>query len=469
VFGRKGAGSPLKKSHLKHSLWVRWTHWINFPLLSLMVGSGILIYWANGIYRPFFPKWFYDFFHIDHRLAEGMWLHFNVMWLFLINGLIYVGYLAASGEWRELLPEPKSIGEALQVTLYDLGLIKTAPPQGKFNAAQRIAYTSITIMSALLILTGLAIYKPVQLHWLTSLFGGYECARFIHFLLMLGVVAFFIVHVAQVIRAGFANFSAIITGFEVKDSLGFRRAWLSFLVLIVGAIFFLGTFSWVNRQSLADGVPWPFREGLDLNGKLWGTYLEPRRVAPLPTSPAVGKKPRVNGDIGLTSEMDPDEWVLRLISTWPNAKKDLGADEEKDLSIEDIKKLPRTETTTQFKCVEGWSTVFSYAGVRFSEFLGMYNVGKKPDGSYYKYVGLETPDQEYYVSIDMKSMLQPQVVLAYEMNGEPLAEENGAPLRLIIPNKYGIKNLKRIGTIYFSDQRPPDYWEERGYDWFAGL
>jgi DMSO/TMAO reductase YedYZ molybdopterin-dependent catalytic subunit len=69
----------------------------------------------------------------------------------------------------------------------------------------------------------------------------------------------------------------------------------------------------------------------------------------------------------------------------------------------------------------------------------------------------------------MRSALQSQTLLCYEMNGSPLAIENGAPLRLVIPTKYGIKNIKRIGTITYTDQRPADYWAEEGYDWYAGL
>ena len=106
----------------------------------------------------------------------------------------------------------------------------------------------------------------------------------------------------------------------------------------------------------------------------------------------------------------------------------------------------------------------AYAGIRFSDFIKHFSLDKN-----YKYVALETPDEEYYVSIDMASMLHPQTLLAYEMNGMPLAVKNGFPLRLIIPVKYGIKNLKRIGKIYFSDIRPRDYWTEQGYDWFSGL
>jgi thiosulfate reductase cytochrome b subunit len=452
----------------KHSLWVRWTHWINFPLLSLMIWSGILIYWANDVYKPFFPDWVYSTFKIDHKLALGMGIHFFLMWFFVLNGIAYVSYMLISGHWRELIPTPKNFKEAFLVTLHDLKLIKTPPPQGKFNAAQKIAYTSVTFLGVLLILSGLAIYKPVQLSWLTSLLGGYETARLIHFILMLSVVAFFIVHVAQVARAGFANFSSMISGIEIKDSTAFRRAWFSFLVASVFLVFVCGSISWVNHEQDVNGLPATLRTGLDLDGKIWGAYLNPKRQAPIPLPPPVGTLPRTNGAIGLSDPLSAQSWRLQLVAyqdpTDESAPKDV-----KLLSLDEIKRLPRTETSSQFKCIEGWSQVISYAGVRFSEFIDMYNVGRKADGSYYNYVALETPDDEYYVSIDMKSMLQSQVVLAYEMNGKPLSEGNGAPLRLIIPNKYGIKNLKRIGKMYFSDRRPPDYWEEQGYDWFAGL
>jgi DMSO/TMAO reductase YedYZ molybdopterin-dependent catalytic subunit len=85
-----------------------------------------------------------------------------------------------------------------------------------------------------------------------------------------------------------------------------------------------------------------------------------------------------------------------------------------------------------------------------------------------EYVRMETPDRTYYVGIDADSVLHHQTLLCYEMNGRPLVPEHGAPLRLVIPVKYGIKNIKRIGTIEFTNKRPDDYWAERGYDWYSG-
>ncbi len=214
----------MKRLEKKHPLAIRWFHWINFPVLFVMIWSGMLIYWANDVYRlgfgsvtliKFFPDWFYNALNFGQRLAEGMASHFFFMWFFTINGLLYVLYTTFSGEWRYLLPNRHSFREALQVTLYDLHLSKVHPPPRKFNGAQQIAYTSIILMGAGSLLTGIAIYKPVQFAWLSALLGGYEWARFEHFWLTMGYVAFFFVHVAQVIKAGWNNFRAMVTGYEI--------------------------------------------------------------------------------------------------------------------------------------------------------------------------------------------------------------------------------------------------------------
>ena len=209
----------------KHHLATRWFHWINFPLLTIMIWSGFLIYWANDVYAvriggtqliKFFPQSFYDALHIKYRLSEGMAYHFVFMWLFFANGLLYVLYTIFSGEWRHLLPKRSSFKEAWQVVLFDLRIRKTKPLQGKYNAAQRIAYSAIIFMGFGSIITGLAIYKPVQFQWLCNLCGGYEWARAEHFILTIGYCLFFIIHLLQVIIAGWNNFRSMVAGFEVK-------------------------------------------------------------------------------------------------------------------------------------------------------------------------------------------------------------------------------------------------------------
>ena len=220
----------------KHPLAIRWMHWINFPILFTMIWSGILIYWndsdnayrhPHAIYRVglgnitvlrLFPDWFYKQLNVPYHVTQGLGYHFFFMWIFALNGIAYVLFLTLSGEWRFLLPERRSLSDAIQVTLVDLHLRKGLPPQKKYNGAQRIAYTSVILMGVGMLVTGLAIYKPTQAHWLTTPLGGYEMARWLHFWITISFLAFFTVHVIQVILAGWNNFRAMVSGREIQPS-----------------------------------------------------------------------------------------------------------------------------------------------------------------------------------------------------------------------------------------------------------
>ena len=224
----------MKQLEKKHSPAIRWFHWVNFPTLFVMMWSGILIYWANDVYRvgigpwtvfKFFPPAFYEKFSLAFRLAEGMAWHFTFAWIFAINGICYVLYVAFSGEWRYLLPRRETLREAVQVVLHDLRIRKNPLPRAKFNGAQRIAYTSVIVMGFGSLLTGIALYKPVQtagiLPWMSlSIAGatGYEIARWLHFWLTIAFCGFFLIHIAQVVKAGWNNFRAMITGYEIVNS-----------------------------------------------------------------------------------------------------------------------------------------------------------------------------------------------------------------------------------------------------------
>jgi len=211
----------------KHKLATRWFHLLNFPLLLVMIYSGLIVYWAYDPYEVkvgsitlvhFFPDSVYALLNLGQRLAYGMALHFTMAWLFAVNGVAYVLYTLISGEWRELVPDRNSPREALQVAMHDAGFKVPLPPQGRYNAAQRITYTAIVVMGGLSLITGLAIYKPVQIHWLTSALGGYRWARLEHFTLTMGYVVFFAIHIAQVIRAGWANFRSMVTGWNLEET-----------------------------------------------------------------------------------------------------------------------------------------------------------------------------------------------------------------------------------------------------------
>lgn len=133
-----------------------------------------------------------------------------------------------------------------------------------------------------------------------------------------------------------------------------------------------------------------------------------------------------------------------------------------------LPQLPKHEAVYQFKCIEGWSQFVHWGGVRMSDFLELYPP-ELIDGKEPKYVYLETPDGDYYVGYDLDVLRHPQTMLVTEMNGKPLTQYHGAPLRLYTPLKYGYKQIKRIGLIAYTNKKPDDYWTRLGYDWYAGL
>lgn len=224
------------------------------------------------------------------------------------------------------------------------------------------------------------------------------------------------------------------------------------------AAFSIGLYAWkkLRHQEQVGGVQKTLRKGLNTNEKIFGSlFSEERLVKTYPVSEAV-KRVRVNGNDGLRTPLDSAGWRLHVVKRNGDTLS---------FTLDDIKKLPKTDIVFDFKCIEGWSQKTWWTGVKFADFVNYYHLD---DEVKMNYTGLSTPDQQYYVGIDMPSMIQPQTLLCYEMNGKPLPLNQGYPLRLVIPVKYGIKHLKRIGTIFFSEQKPPDYWAERGYDYYAG-
>lgn len=233
-------------------------------------------------------------------------------------------------------------------------------------------------------------------------------------------------------------------------------------------------FGWLLGQKQEQGILWPLRKMLGFNEGLSQALFRPGRLAP--TFPrAMAKAPRANGDAGLKADFDAASWKLQVLGIPAGNLKGLRSQVSQtaeglalNLSLNEIKSLPHQEIITELKCIEGWSQVVHWGGVRLQDFVAKYYPQLMQDPAQMPYVSMETPDGGYYIGLDTASALHPQTLLCYEMNGEPLSDKHGAPLRLVIPVKYGIKNIKRIGRIRFTRTRPADYWAERGYDWYAG-
>jgi len=175
-----------------HPRWVRVTHWVNALAMLMMIGSGWQIYDASPLFR---------FIYFPTQLALGQWLagallwHFAAMWLLVINGIVYVTLGTATGRFRrKLLPiRPRDVVSDLLAALRgnlahdDLSV---------YNAVQRLLYVGVILAGVVIVLSGLSIWKPVQLKYLTAFFGGYDFARYVHFFAMASIVGFLTVHVA---------------------------------------------------------------------------------------------------------------------------------------------------------------------------------------------------------------------------------------------------------------------------------
>ncbi|VTR98922.1 molybdopterin-dependent oxidoreductase [Tuwongella immobilis] len=231
--------------------------------------------------------------------------------------------------------------------------------------------------------------------------------------------------------------------------------------LIGGAAVLSGFAGWNWLQSRADdaGIPWPFRRIHQANERLSRALYSQTHLAREYRADQAAV-PRENGWIGWRDNLpDAAAWTIRV-------QRHDG--QERVIRLAELAALPRVESITELKCVEGWSQIVRWGGVRLADVLTHFDL-LPPDPARWQYLRLATPNEAYTVALDLPSAMHPQTLLCDQLNGEPLTEAHGAPLRLAIPTKYGIKNIKWLAKMAILDERPSDYWTDRGYDWFAGL
>ena len=181
---------PEPARTLIHPLWVRLTHWVNAVAMVVMIGSGWEIYNAS----PLFPFAFPPAITLGGWLAGALLWHFAAMWLLAVNGLIYVVLGVATGRFRRMLV-PIRPREVLADTKAALARNLSYDDLSIYNAVQKLLYLGIILVSIVIVLSGLAIWKPVQLQELAAAFGGYTAARYVHFFAMAAIVAFLLIHV----------------------------------------------------------------------------------------------------------------------------------------------------------------------------------------------------------------------------------------------------------------------------------
>lgn len=248
------AGAMVRVQH-KHHFLVRWGHWTTIPVLLGLIVSGISIYWSSPIFQhptdasgnfdraadigiwlcahvpgmhgyssP--PDWVYNHLSLGPgMLGVALRLHWFCAYLFMLNGALYLLGLALGGGWRSLIPRRDHIAASLQmVRYYALApfafVFRRALPHpkhvGKYNALQKTAYASVSVAGVLVTLSGWAIHKPAQLHWLAAAFGGYNAARVWHFCLMCFFILFVGPHIVLVLLDGWNTMRSMITGWSVR-------------------------------------------------------------------------------------------------------------------------------------------------------------------------------------------------------------------------------------------------------------
>ena len=237
-----------------HHALVRLSHWVNLPLLLGLIASGLSIYWAAPVFlHPSDPAtgsrdylvdlglaisgalhdrggdpraWVYDHLSLGTRqLAIALRMHWMLAYLFMANGALYLLGLVAGGGWRALLPRRTDLGEGYAMIRFYLGALPMAilrrpwphpPVRSKYNALQRAAYFSMPLFGTLVVLSGWAMHKPVQLGWLERMFVSYDGARIVHFACMLVLGGFVIPHVVLVIADGWDTFRSMLVGWSVR-------------------------------------------------------------------------------------------------------------------------------------------------------------------------------------------------------------------------------------------------------------
>jgi Ni/Fe-hydrogenase b-type cytochrome subunit len=205
----------------RHHAVVRITHWINVIALTIMVGSGLRIFNAYPRFArrgetfccyPFEGK------PMPHWAIFGGWLagarnwHFAMMWVLVLNGLIYLGFVYLHGEWRDLVPRRNDARDSIEMLKFYVFIRRDHPIQGKHNALQKGAYFALPLIAMLAVLSGLAIWKPVELAPLTRLLGGYVWARYWHFMAMVIIVAMSVVHIFMVFTVDPYSIRSMVTG-----------------------------------------------------------------------------------------------------------------------------------------------------------------------------------------------------------------------------------------------------------------
>ncbi len=454
-------------------LWVRLTHLFDFLFITLLIRSGIEIFGAH-------PKLYWH----DDALPGSEWLRFTEKrmpkdrpwtaedeitpispWLALpgrnnlglgrhwhywgvigwvLTGLIYITLLFATPQWRRLVPTSWGIFPAAWQAIAAYAHFRLPPDGNPFNGIQQLTYFFVIfILSPLQILTGIMMSPALvaRFPWFPKVFGGRQAARSLHFIGLIIFVGFILGHVTLVIAHGFAlEMAKIVLGGEDHSHAIAVAIALSGIAAVIAFHF------WGTQYSLAS----PFRAkklleiGIDPLQRLLFHHWDSRQ-----NYRHVSRYARVNG------HPPRNETYHRLATAnFKDWRLELGGLTGKDLnlSLDDLRRMPRQTQTTLHMCIQGWSYFAEWTGVSVAALIDMCQ--PLPNARFLVFRTLDEKWEKhghgyYYEVIDLEIARLSQTILAYEMNGQPLPVPHGAPLRLRVENQLGYKMAKWVNRIEF--------------------
>jgi methionine sulfoxide reductase catalytic subunit len=474
-------------------LGVRLTHWFNFLFLSLLVRSGIAILaahpklywnsdclpgtewlrftrlnmpkdqlWASKDEEEDYPAWLSLPGGISHNtLGLGRYWHFTAALGWLVTGVLYLVILFATDQWRRLVP---TSWQVFPEAVRDMGMYLTlrTPSPGTsysptpFNALQQLTYFLVIFwLAPHMILTGLAMSPLLESRfpWYPRLFFGRQSARSLHFLGMTAFVLFFIIHMVMVVWHGFLReMSHMVLNRDLLGGTDWTGAVIG-LGIILAVVLFHVAANAISENAprlthrMLSSVYDPVRTALFHRGVSVPNY-DNSRISPFFRTngyPPIAAYPKAQRGDNTYERLYQDQFADYRLEVTGMVENPLS------LSLDNLRALPRQEQITLHHCIQGWTAIGQWAGVPMSEILDRCK--PLPGARYLIFHSYQFHDsgKRYYEGIDFEMARQPQTILAYEMNGEPLPIQHGAPVRLRVETKLGFKMVKFLRSIEVVD------------------
>ncbi|MBF0722058.1 molybdopterin-dependent oxidoreductase [Sanguibacter inulinus] len=484
-------------------LWLQATHLINFVLIGILLRSGWemltslpRLWWRNdskpgtewlkftrrelpqeeGVYTSLMDERSASpVFTLPGRKNIGLARHFHGLgvMLWMLNGIVYVALLFGTGLWRRIVPTEWSVFPEAWASLKIYAGLGTPDIEHfqPYDALQMLAYTGVLfVLAPLLIVTGLAMAPAVRSRFprFVKLLGGHQGARSLHFIAMVLMTLFIVMHVGLVFLVH-AEYNLPHMIFGVTDTARYAQAFtIAILTIVVVFAFWIGLSyaSLLDRprtQKILVALTEPARRfGLG--------WMRPRmQDQTVYTEKDLSEFHWTNG-LPPTQDESP-EWLALRDGGWSDWRLEIGSTLDGSsvtVSLDDLKALPKTEYIAVHTCMQGWSATSRWTGVRLAEVLDL--LGPRPEGARYVMItshGLaqemwdHRPREPFYTVLDLKMVAEADTILAYERNDRPLDIHLGAPLRLRVESNHGYKMVKWVRSVEWIRDYA-DYGDGRG-------